>query len=126
MHAFLDTPFEHLHWTSQDIADAVPPRPRDFAHPGFLALRKKLSELIGADSLHYLSLDGMLSALGKLPESYCTACFTGDYPAPLEDPPVDKRPSGRWVVREAGDSSLIIDAKVNVRRGSTGKFPKSN
>ena len=31
MHAFLDTPFEHLHWTSQDIADAVPPRPRDFA-----------------------------------------------------------------------------------------------
>jgi sulfonate transport system ATP-binding protein len=25
------------------------PRPRDYAHPGFLALRKKLSELIGAD-----------------------------------------------------------------------------
>ena len=30
MHAFLDTPFEHLHWTSQDIADAVPLRLCDF------------------------------------------------------------------------------------------------
>ena len=30
MHAFLDTPFEHLRWTSQDIADAVPLRLRDF------------------------------------------------------------------------------------------------
>ena len=26
MHAFLDTPFEALRWTSQDIADAVPLR----------------------------------------------------------------------------------------------------
>ena len=30
MHAFLDTPFEHVRWTSQDIADAVPLRLRDF------------------------------------------------------------------------------------------------
>lgn len=26
MHAFLETPFENLRWTSQDIADAVPLR----------------------------------------------------------------------------------------------------
>lgn len=26
MHAFLETPFEHLRWTAQDIADAVPLR----------------------------------------------------------------------------------------------------
>lgn len=26
MHAILDTPFEHLRWTAQDIADAVPLR----------------------------------------------------------------------------------------------------
>jgi hypothetical protein len=30
MHVFLDTPFEQLRWTSQDIADAVPLRLRDF------------------------------------------------------------------------------------------------
>ena len=26
MHASLDTPFEHLRWTSQDLVDAVPLR----------------------------------------------------------------------------------------------------
>ena len=26
MHAILDTPFEHLRWTAQDIADAIPLR----------------------------------------------------------------------------------------------------
>jgi amidophosphoribosyltransferase len=36
---------------------------------------------IGADSLHYLSLKGMVEACGD-PESarYCTSCFTGNYP----------------------------------------------
>jgi amidophosphoribosyltransferase len=33
---------------------------------------------IGCDSLHYLSLDGMMRAIGR--DGYCNACFTGDYP----------------------------------------------
>src|SRR5688500_6021538 len=41
---------------------------------------EQMRELIGATSLHYLSLEGMQSAT-RLPEaSVCRACFTRDYP----------------------------------------------
>jgi amidophosphoribosyltransferase len=39
-------------------------------------------EFIGADSLHYLSLEGMMEAIGSL-TGYCNACFTGVYPFPV-------------------------------------------
>ena len=34
---------------------------------------------IGADSLGYLSVEGMMKAL-KAEDGYCNACFTGEYP----------------------------------------------
>ncbi len=34
---------------------------------------------VGADSLGYLSLDGMLKATGAEPDRFCHACFTGQY-----------------------------------------------
>jgi len=40
----------------------------------------EVCEYIGADSLGYLSLEGMLEAIGLDPESSCTACWTGIYP----------------------------------------------
>jgi amidophosphoribosyltransferase len=41
---------------------------------------EQMRELIGASSLHYLSLEGMQAAT-RLPEaSVCRACFTRDYP----------------------------------------------
>ncbi|HZC30054.1 MAG TPA: amidophosphoribosyltransferase [Gaiellaceae bacterium] len=39
---------------------------------------------IGADTLGYLSLDGMVSATGLEETEFCTACFTGDYPIPVQ------------------------------------------
>jgi amidophosphoribosyltransferase len=42
----------------------------------------KLQTLIKADSLAFLSLDGMMRAIGRT-EGYCNACFTGDYPIEL-------------------------------------------
>jgi amidophosphoribosyltransferase len=39
----------------------------------------EICKLIGADSLGYLSLEGMLSSVSQSPSSYCTACWTGDY-----------------------------------------------
>jgi amidophosphoribosyltransferase len=42
-----------------------------------------IRQYIGADSLAYLSLEGLLASLGAAPESYCTACWTGDYPVPV-------------------------------------------
>jgi amidophosphoribosyltransferase len=41
---------------------------------------EEVRQFIGADSLGYLSLDGMLSAVGDARSSYCTSCYTGNYP----------------------------------------------
>jgi amidophosphoribosyltransferase len=35
---------------------------------------------LGADSLHYLSLEGVYEAVGGSPAAHCDACFSGDYP----------------------------------------------
>jgi amidophosphoribosyltransferase len=37
---------------------------------------------LGADSLHYLSLQGVYEAIGVSRETHCDACFSGDYPLP--------------------------------------------
>jgi len=47
-----------------------------------IAYRMSVEEIrqhVGADSLHYLSLDGMMRAIGTT-SGYCNACFTGRYP----------------------------------------------
>jgi amidophosphoribosyltransferase len=41
---------------------------------------EEIRRFIGADSLGYLSLDGMLAAVGPARPSYCTSCYTGSYP----------------------------------------------
>jgi amidophosphoribosyltransferase len=41
---------------------------------------EEIRRYIGADSLGYLSLDGLLSAVGTERPSYCTSCYTGEYP----------------------------------------------
>jgi amidophosphoribosyltransferase len=38
-----------------------------------------LAKVIGCDSLMFLSLEGMMRAIGRI-DGYCNACFTGDYP----------------------------------------------
>jgi len=42
----------------------------------------EIREFIGADSLAYLSLEGMLGSLSGEADSYCTACWTGQYRIP--------------------------------------------
>jgi len=52
-----------------------------------IAAQKTVSEVrdfIGADSLGYLSLDGLVKAVGLPKETFCLACFTGDYPIPVQ------------------------------------------
>jgi amidophosphoribosyltransferase len=38
---------------------------------------------IGADSLGYISEEGMIAATEQEPEKLCSACFTGTYPIEL-------------------------------------------
>ena len=40
---------------------------------------------IGADSLGYISLEGMVAATGRPAQQLCMACFNGEYPIPLPD-----------------------------------------
>jgi len=40
---------------------------------------------VGADSLGYLSLDGMVTAAGGEKESFCRACFDGEYPIEIPE-----------------------------------------
>ncbi|MBI5563988.1 MAG: amidophosphoribosyltransferase [Chloroflexi bacterium] len=43
----------------------------------------EIRDHIDCDSLHFLSLDGMMRAIGR-GEGYCNACFTGVYPIELD------------------------------------------
>jgi amidophosphoribosyltransferase len=39
---------------------------------------------IDADSLGYLSLEGLIDSIGLPRETFCHACFTGEYPMPVQ------------------------------------------
>jgi len=41
----------------------------------------QIRDYLGADSLAYLSLNGLLQTVSPDGHRFCTACFTGDYPA---------------------------------------------
>jgi amidophosphoribosyltransferase len=40
----------------------------------------ELKDLIGADSLHYISIEGLVRAIGIPRDQLCLACFSGEYP----------------------------------------------
>jgi amidophosphoribosyltransferase len=44
---------------------------------------EEIKEHVGADSLAYLSLDGMIGATQVHADGFCTACFSSDYPVPV-------------------------------------------
>ena len=44
----------------------------------------EVRDFIGADSLGYLSIDGLIKAVALPRDIFCLACFTGDYPIPVQ------------------------------------------
>ena len=46
---------------------------------------EEMRQLIGADSLKFLSLEGLAEATGLSPGKLCLACFNRDYPVPVDD-----------------------------------------
>ena len=44
---------------------------------------EEIREYVGADSLYYLSVDGMMKAVQRK-DGFCQACFTGQYPIPVD------------------------------------------
>ncbi|MBA7583984.1 Amidophosphoribosyltransferase [subsurface metagenome] len=52
-----------------------------------IAAQKTIPEIrdfIGADSLGYLSTEGLIKAVALPRDTFCLACFTGDYPIPVQ------------------------------------------
>jgi len=45
---------------------------------------KEIQKFINANSLHYLTLEGLKKCVRDDAEQFCYACFTGDYPIPFQ------------------------------------------
>jgi amidophosphoribosyltransferase len=65
----------------------------DFASPEQLIAHQKnveqIREFLGVDSLHFLSLEGLLACARTEEldeEHFCTACYSGDYRIDIEHP----------------------------------------
>jgi amidophosphoribosyltransferase len=66
-----------------------------------VAAHRTLDEIrdwLGADSLHYLSLEGMVKAINLPKERLCTACFTGEYPVWPEQ--LGERPKPKLLAKQ--------------------------
>ncbi len=46
---------------------------------------EEIRKFIGADSIGYLSMEGLLAPVGEDRSSYCTSCYTGEYPVPFPE-----------------------------------------
>lgn len=58
-----------------------------------IAHNKSVEEIrafLGVDTLHYLSMDGLLSCVTRNKPDYCTACYSGDYRLDPEHPVSDE------------------------------------
>jgi amidophosphoribosyltransferase len=63
---------------------------------------EQIRDFIGADSLGYLSQEGLFAFAqngARLGAGFCAACFTGEYPVPI----IDEGRRRQLVLFEAGD-----------------------
>ena len=97
----------------------------------------EIREYLGVDSLAYLELDRLRTATGAPPESFCTACLSGEYPVPvaltssdskllLEAPVLDLTESGAIAVTVTDDdppSPARRDERADLRRRRASTSP---
>ncbi|MDF1808606.1 MAG: amidophosphoribosyltransferase [Phycisphaerales bacterium] len=72
-------PIKHPCFFGVDFAD----RQQLIAHNRTV---EQIREYLGVDSLHFLSIKGMLSAMKHEPQHYCTGCFSGKYRVDVDHP----------------------------------------
>jgi amidophosphoribosyltransferase len=90
----------------------------DFPDPSnLIAVSRNVDEIrdyLEVDSLIYLSLEGMLACAEQRPDSYCTACFSGKYPMPV-DRPISKLTFERYQEASPHTTDSIVDASSGGR-----------
>jgi amidophosphoribosyltransferase len=47
---------------------------------------EQIAAFLEVDSLAYLSLEGLLSCMKRPAKEYCTACWSGKYKIPIDQP----------------------------------------
>ncbi len=84
-----------------------------------IAARMSIPEIqthLGCDSLAYLSLEGMLKALGGPPQTHCQGCFSGNYPSDFKQERVTSpHQSDVWIAFTSNDDRrLTNDGRVQL------------
>ncbi|PYK96428.1 MAG: amidophosphoribosyltransferase [Verrucomicrobia bacterium] len=74
----------------------------------------EIRKYLNADSLAYLSQKGMVKATGLPAESFCMACYDGDYPVPY-DPTADKHIMERRRARVESLSEALAKEELQPR-----------
>ena len=76
----------------------------------------EIASSLGADSLGFISQDGMMAATEQPAENMCTACFTGKYP--IELPSEERRGKSLFDAGEKGKGGPLAGkaAEVTVER----------
>ncbi|MBI3990658.1 MAG: hypothetical protein HY350_00765 [Candidatus Omnitrophica bacterium] len=72
----------------------------------------EIRKYLGVDSIGYLSIEGLLSAVSFPAENYCVACFTGEYPLPFGE--------------EADKYSIEKTSHIHSTEGESGFFQEKS
>jgi amidophosphoribosyltransferase len=75
---------------------------------------EEIRKYLNADSLYYLSQQGMVKATGLPADSFCMACYDGNYPVPY-DPAVDKHTIERRNGRRPMFSEALAKEKAQIK-----------
>ncbi len=75
----------------------------------------EIRRYLNADSLHYLSLDGMVAATGLPKSTFCMACYDGNYPVPY-NPVLEKHIMERRKrqTQTLGEAAEMEDKQINL------------
>jgi len=74
----------------------------------------EIRKYLNADSLAYLSEAGMVKATGLSQESFCMACYNGDYPVPF-DPKLEKNIMERRRARVEGLGEALAKEDLQIK-----------
>jgi amidophosphoribosyltransferase len=75
---------------------------------------EEIRKYLNADSLHYLSQEGMVKATGLPADSFCMACYDGNYPVAF-DPAVDKDIIERRNGRKPGLAEAVARERAQIK-----------
>src|SRR5436190_111201 len=75
---------------------------------------ENIRKYLNADSLHYLSQEGLVKATGLPKNSFCMACYDGNYPVSF-DPDLDKEIIERRNGRRPGLAEALAQEKAQIK-----------